>query len=110
MDKKRLDYYKKKLVTRREDLVRGIARSSGSTVGNFWRDVVSGTSYQVQVEVPQPQMTSASDVALVPLTPQAQGQGRAKGPRMPVQADTPSNPEASPLIFPPPRAMRFTCG
>jgi RNA polymerase-binding transcription factor len=27
MDKKRLDYYKKKLVTRREDLVRGIART-----------------------------------------------------------------------------------
>ena len=26
MDKKRLDYYKKKLVTRREELVRGIAR------------------------------------------------------------------------------------
>jgi DnaK suppressor protein len=27
MDKKRLEYYKKKLVTRREDLVRGIART-----------------------------------------------------------------------------------
>ena len=27
MDKKRLDYYKKKLVTRREELVRGIART-----------------------------------------------------------------------------------
>ena len=27
MDKKRLDYYKKKLVARREDLVRGIART-----------------------------------------------------------------------------------
>jgi RNA polymerase-binding transcription factor len=27
MDKKRLDYYKKKLVTRRDELVRGIART-----------------------------------------------------------------------------------
>src|ERR1700747_2482219 len=27
MDKKRLDYYKKKLLTRREELVRGIART-----------------------------------------------------------------------------------
>ena len=27
MDKKRLEYYKKKLVTRREDLLRGIART-----------------------------------------------------------------------------------
>ena len=51
--------------------------SSRYTSRNFWRDDASGTSYQVQVEVPQPEMTSASDVALVPLTPQAQAPGEA---------------------------------
>ena len=76
--------------------------SSRYTSRNFWRDDASGTSYQVQVEVPQPQMTSANDVALVPLTPQAQ----AKDSRTPVQADTPSNPQAPLLIGDVARVMR----
>ena len=76
--------------------------SSRYTSRNFWRDDASGTSYQVQVEVPQPQMTSANDVALVPLTPQAQ----AKDPRMPMQADTPSNPLAPLLVGDVARVMR----
>ena len=80
--------------------------SSRYTSRNFWRDDVSGTSYQVQVEVPQPQMTSANDVALVPLTPQAKGPAQARGPRLPVQADTPSNPEAPLLVGDVARVLR----
>jgi len=35
---------------------------------NFWRDPKSGVSYQVQVEVPQPQMTSMEDIANIPVS------------------------------------------
>jgi multidrug efflux pump subunit AcrB len=35
---------------------------------NFWRDPRSGVSYQVQVQVPQPQMTSINDIANVPIS------------------------------------------
>ena len=76
--------------------------SSRYTSRNFWRDDASGNSYQVQVEVPQPQMTSSNDVALVPLTPQAQ----AKGSRMPAQVDTPSNPLAPLLVGDVARVLR----
>lgn len=34
---------------------------------NFWRDPKSGVSYQVQVQVPQPQMTSIKDVETIPV-------------------------------------------
>jgi multidrug efflux pump subunit AcrB len=34
---------------------------------NFWRDLQSGVSYQVQVEVPQPQMTSIKDIETIPV-------------------------------------------
>ena len=37
--------------------------SSRYTARNFWRNDVSGNSYQVQVQVPQPKMTEATDVA-----------------------------------------------
>lgn len=37
--------------------------SSRFIAANFWRDPKSGVSYQVQVEVPQAQMTSAEDIA-----------------------------------------------
>jgi multidrug efflux pump subunit AcrB len=33
---------------------------------NYWRDASSGTAYQVQVEIPQSQMTSIDDVMNVP--------------------------------------------
>ncbi len=45
--------------------------SSRYTARNYWRDEVSGNSYQVQVQVPPPSMTDATDVGLVPLTNQA---------------------------------------
>ena len=43
--------------------------SSRYTTRIFWRDDVSGNSYQVQVQVPPPRMTEATDVELVPLLP-----------------------------------------
>ncbi len=45
--------------------------SSRYTSRVYWRDDASGTSYQVQVEVPPLKLTSATDVGLVPLSPQA---------------------------------------
>jgi multidrug efflux pump subunit AcrB len=41
--------------------------SSRFVVPNFWRDPASGIGYQVQVQVPPPQMTTAGDVARVPV-------------------------------------------
>ncbi len=74
--------------------------SSRYTARNFWRDDVSGNSYQVQVEVPQPKMTEATDVELVPLTTQANRQQAAK------VADSPSNPTPPLLIRDVARVMR----
>jgi multidrug efflux pump subunit AcrB len=34
---------------------------------NYWRDPASGVSYQVQVEVPQAQMTSIKDIETIPV-------------------------------------------
>jgi len=34
---------------------------------NYWRDPKSGVSYQVQVQVPQPQMTSLKDIQAIPV-------------------------------------------
>ena len=33
---------------------------------NFWRDPKSGVSYQVQVQIPQPEMTSIKDIETIP--------------------------------------------
>ena len=74
--------------------------SSRYTARNFWRDDVSGNSYQVQVQVPQPKMTEATDVELVPLTTQANRQQAAK------VADSPSNPTPPLLIRDVARVMR----
>ena len=74
--------------------------SSRYTSRNFWRDDVSGNSYQVQVEVPPPRMTEATDVELVPLTTQANRQQAAK------VADSPSNPTPPLLIRDVARVMR----
>ena len=41
--------------------------SSRYVVPNFWRDPASGIGYQVQVEIPQALMRSASDVETVPV-------------------------------------------
>jgi multidrug efflux pump subunit AcrB len=35
---------------------------------NYWRDPKSGVSYQVQVQVPQAQMTSEKDIQTIPVT------------------------------------------
>jgi multidrug efflux pump subunit AcrB len=74
--------------------------SSRYTSRNFWRDDASGNSYQVQVEVPPPRMTEATDVELVPLTTQANHQQAAK------IADSPSNPTPPLLIRDVARVMR----
>lgn len=37
----------------------------------YWRDLSSGVAYQVQIEIPQHQMTSLEDVRNVPVTPAA---------------------------------------
>jgi multidrug efflux pump subunit AcrB len=42
--------------------------SSRFVTPNYWRDPKSGVSYQVQVQVPQSQMTSIADVANIPVT------------------------------------------
>jgi multidrug efflux pump subunit AcrB len=34
---------------------------------SYWRDPKSGVSYQVQVQVPQPEMTSIQDIATIPV-------------------------------------------
>src|SRR4051794_2139816 len=74
--------------------------SSRYTARNYWRDDVSGNSYQVQVQVPPPKMTDATDVALVPLTPRANRQQGAAA------ADSPSNPTPPLLIRDVARVMR----
>jgi multidrug efflux pump subunit AcrB len=74
--------------------------SSRYTSRNYWRDDVSGNSYQVQVQVPPPRMSDATDVALVPLTTQINGQQASK------LADSPSNPTPPLLIRDVARVMR----
>ena len=74
--------------------------SSRYTARNFWRDDISGNSYQVQVEVPQPRMTEATDVELVPLTTLANRQQVVQ------VADSPSNPTPPLLIRDVARVMR----
>jgi multidrug efflux pump subunit AcrB len=74
--------------------------SSRYTARNFWRDDVSGNSYQVQVQVPQPKMTEATDVELVPLTMQSSRQ------QAPAVADSPSNPTPPLLTRDVARVMR----
>jgi multidrug efflux pump subunit AcrB len=66
--------------------------SSRYTTRIYWRDEISGNSYQVQVQVPQARMTEATDVGLVPLTTQSNRQQAAK------LADSPSNPTPPLLI------------
>jgi multidrug efflux pump subunit AcrB len=47
----------------------GSATASSRFVSpNYWRDPRSGVSYQVQVQVPQAQMTSVEDIANIPVS------------------------------------------
>jgi multidrug efflux pump subunit AcrB len=73
--------------------------SSRYTTRIYWRDEVSGNSYQVQVQVPQPKMTSATDVGLVPLKPRA---SRGAAPA----DESPSNPTPPLLVRDVARVMR----
>jgi multidrug efflux pump subunit AcrB len=41
--------------------------SSRFVAPNYWRDPKSGVSYQVQVQVPQPKMTSIGDIGNIPV-------------------------------------------
>jgi multidrug efflux pump subunit AcrB len=41
--------------------------SSRFIAPNYWRDPKSGVSYQVQVQVPQPKMTSLKDIQTIPI-------------------------------------------
>jgi len=41
--------------------------SSRFVMPNYWRDPKSGVSYQVQVQVPQPEMTSLKDIQTIPV-------------------------------------------
>src|SRR6188508_3286101 len=43
--------------------------SSRFVAPNYWADPRTGIAFQVQVEVPQPQMTSLEDLRVVPVTP-----------------------------------------
>ncbi len=76
--------------------------SSRYTTRIFWRDDASGNSYQVQVEVPQPKMTSATDVELVPLKPRA----GFVSPQPDADTGSPSNPTPPLLIRDVARVMR----
>lgn len=52
------------------DVARSIVAATSSSrfvVPNYWRDPATGISYQVQVEIPQASMTSATDIETVPV-------------------------------------------
>ena len=44
--------------------------SSRFVAPSYWRDPRSGVSYQVQVQVPQPKMTSLADIGNIPVSSQ----------------------------------------
>lgn len=74
--------------------------SSRYTSRNYWRDDISGNSYQVQVQVPPPKMTEATDVELVPLNAML-----GHRPGAPTTG-TPSNPTPPLLLRDVARVMR----
>jgi multidrug efflux pump subunit AcrB len=83
--------------------------SSRYTSRVYWRDDSSGTSYQVQVEVPPLKLTSATDVGLVPLSPQANARAQAlTGGVPPAPTDSPSNPTPPLLVRDVATVMRST--
>lgn len=54
-----------------DKVARAVAAGTASSrfiAPDYWRDPKSGISYQVQVQVPQPRMTSAGDVGNLPVT------------------------------------------
>ncbi|WP_084584489.1 efflux RND transporter permease subunit [Sphingomonas azotifigens] len=58
------------LGTTADKVAKAVVSGTASTrfvTPNFWRDPKSGVSYQVQVQVPQPKMTSVGDIANIPV-------------------------------------------
>jgi multidrug efflux pump subunit AcrB len=51
-----------------QSLVTGTS-SSRFVEPNYWRDPATGVAYQVQVQIPQPRMTSIEDVQSIPVMP-----------------------------------------
>ena len=64
--------------------------SSRYTSRNFWRDDANGNSYQVQVQVPTREMSAATDVELVPITPSVRKSTQ--------EIDSPNNPTPPLLV------------
>lgn len=59
------------LGTTAEKVGQAVVAATGSTrfvTPNYWRDPKSGISYQVQVQVPQPAMTSQGAIAAIPVS------------------------------------------
>ncbi len=55
-----------------EQVARSLSEATASsrfTTPNFWADPKTGVGYQVQVQYPQPRMTSVEDVQNTPVTP-----------------------------------------
>ena len=55
----------------REQVGRSLSEATASsrfTTPNYWADPKTGIAFQVQVEVPQPRMTSLEDLRVVPVT------------------------------------------
>ena len=70
--------------------------SSRYTTKIYWRDDATGTSYQVQVQIPPLRMTAATDVEQIPLASAASSARNASGVAAP--AESPSNP-SPPLLL-----------
>jgi multidrug efflux pump subunit AcrB len=64
------------LGTTADKVGRAVVEATSSTrfvTPNYWRDPKSGISYQVQVQVPQQEMTSAQDIGAIPVAGPAGG-------------------------------------
>jgi multidrug efflux pump subunit AcrB len=58
------------LGTTADEVGKAIVSSTASSrfvAPNYWRDPKSGVSYQVQIQIPQPEMTSIKDIATIPV-------------------------------------------
>lgn len=58
------------LGTTADDVSKAVVSATASSrflAPNYWRDPKSGVSYQVQVEIPQPEMTSLKDIQAIPV-------------------------------------------
>jgi multidrug efflux pump subunit AcrB len=58
------------LGTTADDVGKAVVSATASSrfvAPNYWRDPKSGVSYQVQVQVPQPEMTSIKDIQTIPV-------------------------------------------